>query len=496
MRLNYLTGGRSSLTPEKIWVSGVSSSSRSEPQLPIPFHTTPDSASSPQRRLLIITYAFPPIPVAGALRWQKLTRYAVERGWGVDVVCLDPSSSELLDTDRLRDLPADMRVYGVWDKPLLVEHVANRLFRLYRMLRKAGTGVRASSMSREESVRAPMLGGSRALVRMWHAYVNFGRFGRWARQAALLALKIMGPQHKAIITSGPPHMTHEAGCIVAQQTGLPFVMDMRDPWSLVERLGEEFATPFYFRLAAKYERRAIQAASLVVANTDAAAQALRRIYPTEQERIITVMNGYDEEPLPLAERRLRFIIAYAGSIYLGQDPGPLFQGAARVIRELALTPNDFSIQFMGTVHGTRPIPDIAADEGIEAFVYCYAPRPRHDALQFLANASMLVSLPLGDAIPSKLFEYIRFNSWVLAFTQPESATALLLGDSGADIVGPYDIDGIAEVIRRRYLEHARGIRPAAIAQNGRFSRRAQAEILLDRLDSLTAGPQPKGGALS
>jgi hypothetical protein len=97
---------------------------------------------------------------------------------------------------------------------------------------------------------------------------------------------------------------------------------------------------------------------------------------------------------------------------------------------------------------------------------------------------MLVVLPQDWdlSLPAKLFEYIRFDAWLLALAERNSATELLLRDTDADVVSPKDISAIAAVLRTRYEQYARGKRPHPIARDPRLSRRFQAEILLDALE--------------
>ena len=90
-------------------------------------------------------------------------------------------------------------------------------------------------------------------------------------------------------------MVHWAGQRVAADAGIPFVMDLRDPWSLVERLADSFASPVWFHLARRFEREAVAGASLIVMNTEPARRAMGQAYPRLSDRIMTVMNGYDED---------------------------------------------------------------------------------------------------------------------------------------------------------------------------------------------------------
>lgn len=281
-------------------------------------------------------------------------------------------------------------------------------------------------------------------------------------------------------------MVHEAGRLVALATGLPLVMDLRDPWSLVQRLSEAAASPIGLALAERHERRAIARASLIAVNTEPLRLAMQNRYPQASARIITVMNGFDEDPVPRSRHERPFTIAYAGSIYLDRDPRTLFKAAARVIRELALSRSDFRIALMGEVESFDGVPTavLAREEGLEGFVDLRPSAGRREVMDFLAGASMLLSLPQDSdmAIPSKIFEYMQYDAWILALAERDSATERVLRGSGADVVSPSDLEGLVQVLRRRYAQHERGERPVRLATDPRYGRRHQAQRLFDAIE--------------
>jgi hypothetical protein len=88
------------------------------------------------------------------------------------------------------------------------------------------------------------------------------------------------------------------------------------------------------------------------------------------------------------------------------------------------------------------------------------------------------------AIPAKVYEYLRFQAWLLILAKPASATAALLRGSEADVVDPQDLDAMTRVVRTRYEQFVRGERPLAVGRDGRFDRRVQAKILLDAIDAI------------
>jgi hypothetical protein len=88
---------------------------------PEPFYETPPGSAS--RRLLLLTYHFPPASTAGSLRWQKLADHAARRGLGLDVITLAPEAVSGVDVGRLEELPEGTRVFGVQATSLILDRV-------------------------------------------------------------------------------------------------------------------------------------------------------------------------------------------------------------------------------------------------------------------------------------------------------------------------------------------------------------------------------------
>ncbi|MDQ3699234.1 MAG: hypothetical protein M3373_14615, partial [Gemmatimonadota bacterium] len=263
---------------------------------PTPFFVAPGGGDrATGERLLLVSDQFPPAQSAGALRWQKLSSYAAERGWTLDVVTRHPSTLARQDAARLAELPPGTRVYGIVPHAILGDKLEAAIGRAVAGLRGARTSVTAAEGSAALSPRtsagevaegrpvarrpdslppdalrfAPL--ELRSWLRAWWAWLDYRRQGAWARQAEAMMLDVYRPDvHRAVVSCGPWHFSaHEAARRVAQQTGLPFVMDLRDPWSLRRRMAETAASPLWYRLADFHERRAVEQASLVVVNAEA-----------------------------------------------------------------------------------------------------------------------------------------------------------------------------------------------------------------------------------
>jgi hypothetical protein len=246
------------------------------------------------------------------------------------------------------------------------------------------------------------------------------------------------------------------------------------------------ASPLYFHLSERAERRALAGSQLLVCNTLPFLEAMKQSFPGPPDLRVAVMNGWDPEAVPSGQSRRQFVIAFAGSIYIDRDPRPLFEAARRVVARHGLNPDDFSIEFMGNVqaYGSMTLEAIAAESGIGPFVRTLPTGGRQEVLAFLSKASVLVSLPQDSdlAIPSKVFEYMLFPAWLLALAGPGSATAQALAGTSAAVIDPNDVEALADRLERWYGEFRNGILPVPLSIDNHLGRREQAEILFDTIE--------------
>jgi glycosyltransferase involved in cell wall biosynthesis len=460
-----------------------------------------------ERHLLLISYHFPPGGGIGALRWRRMIPLLADAGWSVDVVTALPALGDPT-TERIPDLPSTTEVVAVPDLPPVAARVEDAAWRLRRAASEAvrrrpdpdGThgprgggeaaGGRGAAPARPPSVPSDRLGwrltSPRGGLRLYWTWLERRRARLWARAAADAALKLAARRPVvAAIVSTPPHWTQAAGPRLARQLGVPYVADLRDPWAATRFLPEHVATPAWLHLARAAERASLRAASLVLANTEASAEALRAAHPSEAERIRVVRNGWDTAT-PAREGDGRFVVAYAGSIYGDRSPVPLFRGAALARTRRGLTPKTFGIELMGAIdRGADWVEGLARAEGVADLVRVHPPASREEARDFMARAAVLVSLPWSQdlSVPAKVYEYLGHEAWPLVLAAPGSAPAVMLQGSGAVVADPQDPEEIAQFLCDRYDRWRDGARPGAVAGRDAFHRSAAVRTLADALQS-------------
>jgi hypothetical protein len=449
----------------------------------------------PRRRLLLVTYHFPPDSAVGGLRWERHAASLGVRGWDVDVITRDFDRLGGTDDARLRCLTDNVTIYSARESEPLIA----RAVRVALDVKRRITPSRPRAPGALVNTKRLPWASSRGIVRAHAALVHIAKQTQWANEATALGHALAAVnRYDLVVSSGPPHMAHEAARAVAGQARLPLVIDLRDPWGGWKRVPEDYASPLWFRHAKRFERRAVRDARLIVMNTEPASGDMAVRYPWAADRIVTIQNGSDDEPVPVVADDGQFKIRFAGTIYLDRDPRLVFRAAAAVVRRLQLTPNEFRLEFMGEVgeFGGRSLLSIAADEGLDGFVGVQGRRPRSEATEFLAGATMLLSLP-QDAdlcVPAKIFEYSRFDAWILILATARSATARVFAGSGADVTDPGDVEGMSEVIAARYAEFRQRGRPRAVGYDGRFERKRQVELLARHFDSISPQPRSSSGS--
>jgi len=452
------------------------------------------------RRLLLVSYHFPPDPSVGSLRWEMMLRHVAECGWCADVLMMEPADSPQFERSRLSSLPPGTRLFGVSlpGQPLIALLRFRQLF-LPRARRSAAT---ASELTKEQ--KSPeVLGGPPGLRRLLNqlkrdllAKSYYRQWRRWAARAARYGIALSRvTEYECVISSGPPHMAHEAARRISQAASLRLITDFRDPWTSDDVPAESVNGPAWKALSNHYERGAVEASSLIVTNTASSARFMTARYPHLASRIITIMNGADLRPESPANPSPRFTIAYAGSLYGGRYPQPLFRAVRSVADRRGLTDADLAVHFIGVDEPQRePLMQMASREGIESFFTCETWRPRSEAMALLDRSSILVLLPQVHvhSVPAKLFEYMQRPVWVLVLAEAETAVAELLRGTAADVVAPDDVNAIADVIGRRFDESRSGMKPLPLNAEGTFSRERQTELLFREIDRVTGSVADAG----
>ena len=404
------------------------------------------------------------------------------RGWSVSVVAKEPDP--LPSPSASAPLTSVERV-SVAHRQSLLLRIAN--FRLAARSALRGEGEGRSHQGSKGSVAPATAEDKPSALR---TVLSMTQELRWARDAVARGRAISG--ESVLLSAGPPHTIHYTVSRLARKLRVPHVMDLRDPWSMVERLPPWVDIRLHRSITRVLEAKAVRDAALVVCNTGHAAEAMRREYPGAASRIVYVMNGADPEDIPETPDWSgdRFMCVHSGTIYLDRMPIALLRAARTVIDRLSLSPREFGIAFRGVVEDRMQQQIVQLVESLDLTPYVeILPRiERKEAMRWTASAQLCVVLPQDSkmALPSKVFELAQLRSWMLVFAPSDSATATALRGTTAFVVEPEDESAATDALLQAIAAFRAGDRPVAVDLEGAMLRERQAEKLHGYLAPIAA----------
>ena len=403
----------------------------------------------PDRKLLIITFHFPPMAGAGVFRTLGFVRHLPRFGWQSVVVAPPRFSLEPVDAALLGRVPPETAVYRV---PYPEGSIGKVIHRLY---------------PRNVWPLLAAVAGHRAIRRH---------------------------RPDAILTSGPPHFTHLVGRHLRRRTGLPWVADFRDPWVAGDR------SPVTWTTRDRDERdelSVMREADAIIANTPGARDLLCRAYPQYASKMSAITNGYDPDEFAARPGPRRpgstIEIVHTGVIYANRSPAP-FLDAVQRLEAVALGDRTVRVRFIGDFVDARQKEQVEHNlrEGLKASVSLEGRVPYAESIRAMVQADVLLLLDSPGrraGVPAKLYEYIGAGRPILALAEPDGDVAWVLRQSGLPhrVAPPLDPGAIRcaleGLLQDPALDH--GTRPDACAV--RFTRRQLTGELAALLDSCVGG---------
>jgi glycosyltransferase involved in cell wall biosynthesis len=385
------------------------------------------------RRVLILSYHFPPSGEVAGKPTARLVRHLSAFGWEPVVVTIPESDVTVpLDPAAYADVLQSTRV----EKVARWRSAPDGLRALVRILkrRRATAAVGGNGVSAPRKQR-PM--AKWAISYLTYPDLQAGWVGPVVRHATRLLRR---ERFDALLTVAPPHSACLAGWLLHRRfPRLPWIAQMHDPWA-----GNPYHPPgdrLQDRLTHYLERKVLRSADAICLATDEAAAALVERYPAIRDRIHVLCNGYDPADFPnVADRPqsgpLRFV--YAGSMYGCRDPFPFVRGLAAAMNGYH---DDVRVEILGDFEPRKEalVRQELRELGLSNVVTILPPIPYAEALARLSAADVLLLFAQGqpDQIPAKLYEYLALDRFVLAFTDGASARLVREADAGR-VVGPND----------------------------------------------------------
>lgn len=414
------------------------------------------------RRVLLVSYDFPPAAGSGAYRVAKFAKYLPTHGW----------QPVVLTTRHGRWGPVDPTLLaGLEGVEIHRTRVADP-YRLFAATRRALQSPKAANSGR-------LHGGN---LSRWHpaAWLVPDAKLAWIPFAVAWGLTRRPRRRCEIVLSTIPTPTAAIlGSLIAKLWGVPHIVDYRDPWSGAFFLPQR-VKPLQ-RLERAWERRILEDASAAVITP-----GVKEKLPSVATPLRLIPNGYDEDDFKGARPRRPgsgFVIAHTGLLYKERDLAPLLN-AVRLLDER----NAGSAQrlhFLQVGRTDAHVADQLEQLSEKVQVTAIPTVPHAEAIAYMLGADLLYLPTNDDLLPGKTYEYLRSGTPILGLASQSSSLGPLLAETaGGQAFAPADWEKIATYLEERL----RGgpARPGPARAVERYSRRAATHALARLLEEVAA----------
>jgi hypothetical protein len=367
-------------------------------------------------KVLIVTYHFPPDGAIGGVRPYRLARHLPESGLEPWVLTVQPRFAEQLNHDQ--------RVIGVPEEHILRSALEttlrDRVLRLWRS---------ASTLSLPERPSSPAAGMRRrrfVAAREWAgSWLSFpDRQIGWLRPAVNQADELLrSVKFDVLLSTSPPRVAALIARELSRRHGIPWVMDLRDPWLLNFEGSGTASWTIRTRLALLF-RRCVDSAQVVVHNNERLRQSTCLQVRSSGSKTFCIPNGYEPEwaDLPSEADREVFRIGYYGNIVGTRSGSTFLEGLSRWLRSREHA-RGVAARIVGP--GYEAVGMAARQLGLGDTVDVRAPLPRAQIRRLVAEDYVLVVLANDQPlqVPGKCYDYLATGRRILAVTERDGATA-------------------------------------------------------------------------
>jgi glycosyltransferase involved in cell wall biosynthesis len=417
------------------------------------------------KKILIITYLFPPAGGVMVQRVLKFVKHLPHLGWEPTILTVKNPDYQMSSPDLVREVPERVKIIrtGTFEPS-----------KIFKRLRSWLDGIR-SVLHREEPLPEPDSCDLRPRQSVATRISNFifvpdNRVG-WVPFAFFAMLRqLKGDNFDMVFSTSPPFSVHLIGLLAKLILKKPWVADLRDMWVLNPHTKPP--TKVHLWISKYIEHNVLKLADKTITVSEPLCEDLTETYPDiPPGNFVVIPNGYDSEDFKMGDvnRGDKFTIGYVGSLYMfsGRTPYYFLMALAGLKKEIPDLEKKMEVLFVGSIdeENRKIINSIASRFGLEDMIRLTGFLPYREAISHLKKLDVLLFLIVKSAegcpsergsISGKLYEYLAVGKPILALTE-EGPIRDLIEKSGCGILVDHDdVTKIKEKILDCYNRYNEG----------------------------------------
>jgi glycosyltransferase involved in cell wall biosynthesis len=440
-------------------------------------------ADTVKKRILIISYYWPPAGGIGVHRCLKFAKYLCDYGWEPVIYAPKNADYPFIDESNFKHIPKDLEIiYGKIIEP----------FSLFKKL----SGRKKTDNANPVYVRDR----KRSFFDKLGIWIRGNLFipdarALWIKPSVRLLKKYLANHPvDAILTDGPPHTNTMIGCKLSESLNIPWLADFQDPWTQVDYYKMLMIGKRADRIHKKLEKHCLNIAAKVTIASPTWAKEIEELGAQNAEPIFW---GYDEDDFPNETVNLdqKFTILHAGQLGYDRYPETFLKVLTALKNENPEFAAKLCLRFAGTVDYAieKSIHSLGLSDNYEALGKITFP----EAIKYTLQAQLLL-LPLNIAdnahgrIPGKLFENLRAHRPILCLGPNGSDVSEIISETQSGKSFEYDnAEGIKTYILELFKKFSEGIYTIEQKNITQYNVKNQVKKLSDLLHQITESNQHK-----
>lgn len=402
------------------------------------------------KKILIITYYWPPSGGAGVQRWLKFAKYLRDFNWEPVLYIPDHPEYPELDLSLLKDIPENLTILRqpIWEP-----------YDLYKKMigRKKEDKINAAFLSENRQNR--ILENISVWIRGNFFIPDARKF--WIKPSVrFLRQYLENNPVDAIASTGPPHSMHLIARKLFIHFDIPWLADFRDPWTNIDFYKDLRLTAYADTKHRRLERMVLRDATAVTVIGNTMAEDFNRILSRKYD---VITNGYDPEDIlqsPIPEIDKKFSIAHIGTLVSSRNPESLWFALEHLLTIHQELSRDLEIKLIGKIDHT--VTESLEIHGLTPYVSRISYLP-HDQVVISQRQSQVLLLIINNTpnakmiLTGKFFEYLAAKRPILCIGPPDGDAASILRNTGAGLISDHGDSGtLMNHILNYYTRFQRG----------------------------------------
>jgi len=398
------------------------------------------------KRVLIITYYWPPSGGAGVQRWLKFVKYLRRFNWEPIVFTVENGEFPVLDFDLIKEIPYGVEVLKVpaWEP-----------YKMYKLF---------SGKNKNEGINSGFLSEKKgsSLVENLSKWIRGNLFipdarKFWIKPAnQFLNQYLQNNPVDVIISSGPPHSTHLIALSLKNTFQIPWLSDFRDPWTNIDFYKDLKLTKKADQKHKKLENDVLVQSDIVLTIGKQLSKELKTL---GARRVEIIENGFDPQDFSVAKDHKmdeKFSIAHIGSFTPSRNHTVLWKALSILVDEKEEFKSKLEIKLIGKVDYS--VLQSVKDFGLESYLKKIDYVSHNEVIKHQKTSKLLLLMvnntPNAKGIVTgKVFEYMASKRPILAIGPKDGDLGEILTKTSSGLVCDYDnVENLSSTIWRIFKD--------------------------------------------